>query len=470
MSDLFSKQLKKQTARAKEKLLEGLGKAKATQDDVFDQHAANLVKQSKACERLYRDLKAYGAALRTMVQAQKTFRETIRELYESDWPDREHLCAITQEFGASVNTANDFQSLDLQWDEFEKTVNDQVMGSVNAYMAQFSDLKAKVAKRGRKLVDFDSARNNYTTVKASSKKGDDDPKVVKALADLQQAETLYKELNRELVDALPATYDSRITFFVDTLQTIFNAESSNHAECGKNNKTLVTLLDNLGNSFDSLRIPRNASDHSVTLAPTDDQSVPNEGSSPPKSEIPTPEPRQTSPQILSAPLLNKSDAQNDEENAEKKIYPYLTATPPATTIVPGVEERNGKKAAAVSGDVGEKDSNISLNPFDVDDDDDDAKNPFNEINNEKEPHPEPRSPQKGDSRQEKNGDRKILYKVRATHRYTAEDTDELTFDAGEVITVLEAREEDLLDDGWLLGVKQSDGIRGVFPANFTKSL
>lgn len=44
------------------------------------------------------------------------------------------------------------------------------MGSVNAYMAQFSDLKAKIAKRGRKLVDFDGARNNYATVKASSKK------------------------------------------------------------------------------------------------------------------------------------------------------------------------------------------------------------------------------------------------------------------------------------------------------------
>lgn len=63
--------------------------------------------------------------------------------------------------------------------------------------------------------------------------GDDDPKVVKALADLQQAETLYRDLNRELVDTLPATYDSRITFFVDTLQTIFNVESTNHTECGK---------------------------------------------------------------------------------------------------------------------------------------------------------------------------------------------------------------------------------------------
>lgn len=65
---------------------------------------------------------------------------------------------------------------------------------------------------------------------------------------------------------------------------------------------------------------------------------------------------------------------------------------------------------------------------------------------------------------------KVLRKVRATHHYAAEDTDELTFDAGEIIAVLESREEDFLDDGWLLGVKQSDGARGVFPANFTKPL
>ncbi|VDK71463.1 unnamed protein product [Onchocerca ochengi] len=459
MSDLFSKQLKKQTARAKEKLLEGLGKAKATQDDVFDQHAANLVKQSKACERLHRDLKAYGIALRTMVQAQKTFRETIRELYETEWPDREHLCAITQ-------------SLDLQWDEFEKIVNDQVMGSVNAYMAQFSDLKAKVAKRGRKLVDFDSARNNYATVKASSKKGDDDPKVVKALADLQQAENLYKDLNRELVDALPATYDSRITFFVDTLQTIFNAESTNHAECGKNNKTLVNVLDNLGNSFDSLRVPRNASEDSVAPTPIDEQSIATEDSSLQKPEILMREAQSISPHVSSETVTSKSNfQQNDDENVEKKVYPILTDAPLAG-IVPDSEKRNDKKSSeklSNVGNTGEKGSKTSLNPFD-DDDDDNAKNPFSENGKEKEPHPEPRSPQKGENRQETNGDRKILYKVRATHRYTAEDTDELTFDAGEVITVLEAREEDLLDDGWLFGVKQSDGVRGVFPANFTKSL
>lgn len=76
--------------------MEGLGKAKATQDDVFDQHAANLNKQSKAIERLNRDMKGYATALKAYVQAQKILRETIRELYEPTWPDREHVFAITQ--------------------------------------------------------------------------------------------------------------------------------------------------------------------------------------------------------------------------------------------------------------------------------------------------------------------------------------------------------------------------------------
>ncbi|KIH45161.1 hypothetical protein ANCDUO_24802, partial [Ancylostoma duodenale] len=39
------------------KLLEGIGKAKATQDETFDGHAANLNKQSKTFERIYKDVK-----------------------------------------------------------------------------------------------------------------------------------------------------------------------------------------------------------------------------------------------------------------------------------------------------------------------------------------------------------------------------------------------------------------------------
>lgn len=444
MSDI-GKQFRKQKTRVKEKLLEGLGKAKATQDDVFDQHASNLVKQSKACEKLNRDLKAYGSALKAVVNAQKTLRETIRELYEPEWPDREHLCAMTQ-------------SLDLQWDEYEKTVNDQLMGSVNAYMAQLPILKEKVAKRRRKLVDYDGARNNLNAVKASSKKGDEDPKVVKAVADFDKAKALYKEINKELLDALPAAYDSRITFFVDTLQTLFNAEGTNHLECAKYNKTLVTQLDNLGNSFESLRVPRPESGSS---------SQHEESSNPPSlTAVPTPLPRKSPPPVASK--IVKEEAPN-EEKIENTIYPALTAE--ATDV-------KELKEAVITERLKENESKSSLNPFEEEEEETEKKdstNPFDDSDEEKGQNGHAAKTEKADEGS-KNGelevieDRKVLHKVRATHRYDAEDTDELTFEAGEVLSVLESREEDQLDEGWLLGIKQSNGARGVFPANFTKPL
>ncbi|VDM40047.1 unnamed protein product [Toxocara canis] len=450
-------------------LLEGLGKAKATQDDVFDQHAANLSKQNKACERLHRDLKAYGVALKAMVQAQKTLRETIRELYETDWPDREHICAITQ-------------SLDLQWDDFEKVINEQLMSSMNTYMAQFVDLKAKVAKRGRKLVDFDSARNNYNTVKASSKKGDEDPKVVKAAADLQQAEAMYKDLNKELVDTLPATYDSRITFFVDTLQTLFNAEIV--IIYFQYNKTLVTHLDSLGNAFDILRVPRPESGQpslSAQNLSNGDQNQRESTSSKSASSNHRPSPPSTAP-VLPAPAratppsepVTADSAQ--EEKARSQVYPRLNASPESSAVKEIKEPAQSKpkeesKSLDKQDEAGER---TSQNPFDGNADTA-STNPFDEPE-EKQEAQGPKSEsaevtqQNSQGNSERDETRKVLYKVRATHHYSAEDTDELTFDAGEVILVLESREEDLLDEGWLLGVKQSDGVQGVFPANFTKQI
>lgn len=81
----------------------------------------------------------------------------------------------------------------------------------------------------------------------------------------------------------------------------------------QNNKTLVTLLDNLGNSFDSLRVPRNVSDHS------DEQSISTEN--PPQKSEAIRESQPTSPHVSSEAPPNKADAEHDDETVEKKVYP-----------------------------------------------------------------------------------------------------------------------------------------------------
>jgi len=60
--------------------------------------------------------------------------------------------------------------------------------------------------------------------------------------------------------------------------------------------------------------------------------------------------------------------------------------------------------------------------------------------------------------------------VRATYKYVAEDADELSFEVGEVIRVIEYEDPEEQEEGWLMGIKESDGTKGLFPANFTRPI
>ncbi|CAG0922925.1 unnamed protein product, partial [Notodromas monacha] len=64
----------------------------------------------------------------------------------------------------------------------------------------------------------------------------------------------------------------------------------------------------------------------------------------------------------------------------------------------------------------------------------------------------------------------VMYRVRATYRYQKEDVDELSFDVGEIIQVIEFDDTEDQEEGWLMGVKESTGEKGLFPANFTRPI
>lgn len=102
----------------------------------------------------------------------------------------------------------------------------------------------------------------------------------------------------------------------------------------------------------------------------------------------------------------------------------------------------------------------------------------------------------------------VLYRVKATYKYVKEDVDELSFDVGEIIQVIEYDDPEdqvnfhcifkhfwfdfiliplgkknnntqldlfdvfihLQEEGWLMGQKEGGEEKGLFPANFTRPL
>ncbi|XP_021514474.2 bridging integrator 2 [Meriones unguiculatus] len=227
---LFAKQVQKKFSRAQEKVLQKLGKAVETKDERFEQSASNFYQQQAEGYKLYKDLKNFLSAVKVMHESSKRLSETLQEVYSSDWDGHEELKAIV---------ANN----DLLWEDYEEKLADQAVRTMENYVSQFSEIKERIAKRGRKLVDYDSARHHLEAVQNAKKR--DEAKTAKAEEDFSKAQGVFEDLNRELLEELPVLYNSRIGCYVTVFQNISSLRDVFYREMSELNHSLYEVMSKL---------------------------------------------------------------------------------------------------------------------------------------------------------------------------------------------------------------------------------
>ncbi|XP_054983761.1 bridging integrator 2 isoform X2 [Sorex araneus] len=227
---LFAKQVQKKFSRAQEKVLQKLGKAVETKDERFEQSAHNFYHQQAEGCKLYKDLKNFLNAVKVMHESSKRMSETLQDIYSSEWEGHEELKAIVG-------------NNDLLWEDYEEKLADQALRTMENYVAQFSEIKERIAKRGRKLVDYDCARHHLEAVQNAKKK--DEAKIAKAEEEFNKAQAVFEELNQELLEELPVFYNSRISCYVTIFQNISNLRDVFYREMSKLNHTLYEVMSKL---------------------------------------------------------------------------------------------------------------------------------------------------------------------------------------------------------------------------------
>ncbi|XP_069717462.1 myc box-dependent-interacting protein 1 isoform X7 [Phaenicophaeus curvirostris] len=487
--------VQKKLTRAQEKVLQKLGKADETKDEQFEQCVQNFNKQLSEGTRLQKDLRTYLASVKAMHEASKKLTECLQEVYEPDWPGRDDTNKIAE-------------NNDLLWTDFHQKLVDQALLTMDTYLGQFPDIKSRIAKRGRKLVDYDSARHHFEALQTAKKK--DETKIAKPVSllekaapqwcqgklqahlvaqtnllrnqaeeELVKAQKVFEEMNVDLQEELPSLWNSRVGFYVNTFQSIAGLEENFHKEMSKLNQNLHDVLVGLdkqysGNAFPVKAQPRKKTKLFARLRKKMSRycdSTPakaNKSPSPPPdgSPITSPETKtvnhELEPSTLEAPGANipKSPSQ------------------PAEAAHAGAEAAGSEAAAGAEASKTEADSGSSSLPAVV---------------VETFPATVNGTVEGGASSERADMPPGFLFKVQAMHDYTATDSDELQLKAGDVVLVIpfENPEEQLdvgatamnsrlsklqRDEGWLMGVKESDWIqhkeldqcRGVFPENFTE--
>ncbi|XP_041264294.1 myc box-dependent-interacting protein 1 isoform X11 [Onychostruthus taczanowskii] len=439
--------VQKKLTRAQEKVLQKLGKADETKDEQFEQCVQNFNKQLSEGTRLQKDLRTYLASVKAMHEASKKLTECLQEVYEPDWPGRDDTNKIAE-------------NNDLLWTDFHQKLVDQALLTMDTYLGQFPDIKSRIAKRGRKLVDYDSARHHFEALQTAKKK--DETKIAKAEEELVKAQKVFEEMNVDLQEELPSLWNSRVGFYVNTFQSIAGLEENFHKEMSKLNQNLHDVLLGLdkqyaGNAFPVKAQPRKKTKLFARLRKKMSRyrdSTPakaNKSPSPPPdgSPITSPETKtvnhELEPSTLEAPgaSIPKSPSQ------------------PAEAARAGAEAAGSEAAAGAEASKTEADSGSSSLPAVV---------------VETFPATVNGTVEGGASSERADMPPGFLFKVQAMHDYTATDTDELQLKAGDVVLVIPFENPEEQDEGWLMGVKESDWIqhkeldqcRGVFPENFTE--
>ncbi|XP_045071487.1 myc box-dependent-interacting protein 1 isoform X3 [Coregonus clupeaformis] len=282
--------MQKRLSRAQEKVLQKLGKADETRDTAFEEGVANFNKQMAEGTKLQKDLRAYLAAVKTMHDASKRLQDCLADMYEPEWFGKEEVDAIAEEM---IEKEMDYcmEETDILWSDYHDKIMDNSMIAMDTYLAQFPDIKARIAKRDRKMTDYDSARHHFGSLQKGKKQ--DQAKIAKPMSlvekaapgwaqgilsahqiaqtnltrnqaeeELGRAQKVFEEINVDLQDELPQLWNSRVGFYVNTFQSMAGYQQRFHKDMGKLNQDLNDVMTKL----DEQRLANEAApaNHSVT--------------------------------------------------------------------------------------------------------------------------------------------------------------------------------------------------------------
>lgn len=364
----------KKTRRAKARLLQNFGKADKTTDEIFEVYQANFNRQHSTALNLQKHVRHYVHCLKELHEATKGLSQCVLEMHEKDWPKHDDF-------------ENNAYELDHINEDLEEKLKESVLVPLEQYLGQFAEMREKIAKRGRKLVDYDSQRHTYELLQQHqiNKQQIDDSKLSKPRDQLEEARRVYEALNNELHDELPSLYDNRLPFIITVFQRLFSSKVTYHNDSMKVNKNYLETVEQLAKATEKGNI---CSAISV-------------------------KPPQSSAKNTTQPASQDSGNHNGNSNSALK------------------SNHSNRTSEGVS---------VSQYPPTSQSGSGSGKPPV------------------------------YLHRVRATYKYLAEDEDELSFEAGEVIQVIEYDDPQEQEEGWLMGIKESTGQKGLFPANFTKEL
>jgi amphiphysin len=208
--------LKKSFNRAGTTLLQKTGQIERTVDREFADEEAKFKAFEKECLALQKDAKAYLDAIRAMTSAQTRIAETLDTFYgASDRTSDGSIASHSYKRAVEELDSGVMRELDAPY----RTTILEPVGKMGAY---FPVINEHIAKRNKKLLDYDAARSKLR--KLTDKPTEDPTKLPKAQQEHDDAKEVFDVLNDQLVTELPQLMDLRVPYFDPSFEAMIRMQ------------------------------------------------------------------------------------------------------------------------------------------------------------------------------------------------------------------------------------------------------
>jgi amphiphysin len=193
------------------------GQIERTVDREFAEEETKYRTFEKECQVLQKDTKAYYDAMKAMTATQSRIGETLETFYTA--ADRTSDGAMAgHAYKRSVDDLDTTFTRELDT-PFRTTISEP-LGKMCAY---FPVVNEHIAKRNKKLLDYDSSRSRLK--KLIDKPSEDPTKLPKAQQEHDEAKEMFDLLNTQLIAELPQLLDLRVPYFDPSFEAMIRMQA-----------------------------------------------------------------------------------------------------------------------------------------------------------------------------------------------------------------------------------------------------
>ncbi|KAG9050242.1 hypothetical protein FS837_006914 [Tulasnella sp. UAMH 9824] len=207
---------KKAVDRAGTTLMQKTGQIERTVDREFADEESRYKQFEKETVALQKESKAYLEAMRSMTAAQARLAATIDTFYGA--ADRNSDGAMAGH--AYKRSVEDLDAAITR--EFDQPYRTTILEPVGKMCSLFPIVNETIAKREKKMLDYDSARSRLR--KLIDRPSEDPTKLPKAQQENDEAKEIFDMLNDQLIAELPQLLDLRIPYFDPSFEAMIRMQ------------------------------------------------------------------------------------------------------------------------------------------------------------------------------------------------------------------------------------------------------